>query len=122
MDLREIERLLIDNEENNAGKDWNSDALLPESWNDIHYEFSQPFTVPGLGVVTNVYSEGGGEGSGEHVEVVLRVEPPMTDYNESLVRYFRKTGYYSSYEGTVWDGAFEEVEPRKVTVTQYFAV
>ena len=112
MNLREIENLLLSgNRENDRPEDW-------DEWGEV----GEPVKIPGLGLVTVAHQEEGFDGGGDHVEVVLRVEPPMTDYNESLVRYFRKTGYYSSYEGTEWDGAFEEVEPRQVTVTQYFTV
>ncbi|AXK86569.1 hypothetical protein SAMN05421776_11717 [Nocardia farcinica] len=36
------------------------------------------------------------------------------------VRYFQKNGYYSSYDGTDWDGGFFEVRPaEQVIVTKH---
>ena len=61
-----------------------------------------------------VHEEGGGEGGGSHVEVVLKI----TEGNEA--RYFRKTGYYASFKGTDWDSdPPTEVFPKQATVTQY---
>lgn len=61
-----------------------------------------------------VYSEGGGEGEGEHVERVFAVQ----DGDEVLV-YFEIDGYYASYNGTEWDEHFTIVEPYQKTVTLY---
>lgn len=66
--------------------------------------------------MVEVYSEGGGEGGGEHVERVFKIS---NSTGESM--FFRITGYYASYAGTEWNGDFEEVEPREVLVTQYFS-
>ena len=83
------------------------------SWRDL----SDPIVVPGLGTVSAVDSFGGGEGSGEYTWFVLRITPE--DGEPFLVR---KEGYYASYDGTTWDGAFEFVEPREKTITFYEAV
>ncbi|QIN94157.1 hypothetical protein PP459_gp076 [Streptomyces phage Wakanda] len=55
-----------------------------------------------------------------------------TDYDEgrqlnALVftvgdRFFRKHGYYDSWEGGAWDGGLEEVRPREKMITVYEAV
>ena len=34
-------------------------------------------------------------------------------------RFFRKTGWYSSWDSGDWDGDMEEVEPVQVTITRY---
>lgn len=34
-------------------------------------------------------------------------------------QYFRKHGSHDSYEGSLWDGELEEVEPFKKTVVDY---
>lgn len=62
-----------------------------------------------------VHSEGGGEGEGDYVERVMAV-----NIDGEVVSYVRVTGYYESYNGTEWNGDWELVEPREVTVTQYF--
>jgi hypothetical protein len=78
-------------------------------------EGGDPIFVPGLGTVTTVESFGGGEGSGEYTWFVLSIEP-----EDGLDTFLvRKEGYYASYNGTEWDGAFEIVEPREKTITVY---
>jgi len=37
-------------------------------------------------------------------------------------RYFRKSGYYDSWEGGDWDGELEEVRPREKMITVYEAI
>ena len=34
-------------------------------------------------------------------------------------RYFKKTGYHQSHDGTYWDGAVTEVRPQEKTITVY---
>ena len=53
--------------------------------------------------------ESGGEGSGESVWTIIRVG----------VQFFKKTGYYASYDGTHWDGDVTEVKRKQRTVTFY---
>jgi len=71
------------------------------------------YAIPDLGAVTTVQSDGGGHGEGEATSVVIKVE------GESVTRYFKKTGYYSSYSGTEWDGEVRSVWPSTKTVTVY---
>lgn len=56
--------------------------------------------------VIYIDGEGGGEGSGESVWMVLKIGS----------QYFKKDGYYASYDGTHWDGDVTEVRRRQVTV------
>jgi len=85
---------------------YNEDAGEDEFWYEV--EYSSPLSV-GDHEFIYVTGEGGGEGGGEHVEIVFGVEDQL----------FRKTGFYSSYDGTSWDGSLEEVEPYEKMVTFY---
>lgn len=58
-----------------------------------------------------VLEEGGGEGEGEHVEHVWHFK----DHDV----YIQALGNYQSYNGTEWDGDFNEVRPKEVMVIQY---
>jgi hypothetical protein len=84
---------------------WNSDKGVRED------------KVPGETVdgihVTCVEDFGGGEGSGETRFVVFSFA------DATGTKYFRKDGFYASYDGTTWDGDFREVTPQERTVTFY---
>ena len=58
--------------------------------------------------------ETGGEGSQEDIYVVFSVADPT---RLGFKRYFRKTGYYASYDGSNWDGDFTEVFPKQKEIT-----
>lgn len=58
----------------------------------------------------------GGEGQGDYAAVIFSVKTPKG------TRLFRKEGFYSSYDGTDWDGNFAEVETFQKTVTDYRAI
>lgn len=73
-----------------------------------------PSVVPGLGVVTPLVVDGGGEGHGEHCELVFKLTG-----DDGTDQYFKKNGYYASFHGTDWDGSFYEVTPTEKTVTVY---
>lgn len=80
------------------------------SWDEFEYTKQAVISIEGTDVpVKFVEGETGGEGSGEYCYVILRVGE----------QYFRKEGYYSSYNGTDWDGDFDEVEPYQKTITDY---
>jgi hypothetical protein len=85
-------------------------------WHEYHWGHSDEFVVPGIdGTVAVVESEGGGEGSGEHMHIVFRVS--TTDGEEF---YFKIDGYYASFDGASWDGSeLYEVTPRQKTITVY---
>lgn len=53
----------------------------------------------------------GGEGQGEKLWVVVKIDG----------KFYRKSGYYSSYDGSEWDGPFREVSPVQKTITVYEA-
>lgn len=73
--------------------------------------------VPGVGRVRVIEAVGGGEGSGEEMYLIFSVVPEGGYAWKT--RFFRKDGYYASFDGSNWDGAFYEVEPTKHTVTIY---
>jgi hypothetical protein len=73
--------------------------------------------VPGLGKVRIVEEVGGGEGSGEEMYLIFSVLPEGGYAWQR--RYFQKNGYYASFDGANWDGAFVEVKPVKRTVTVF---
>lgn len=69
-----------------------------------------------------VKTVGGSEGGGEYVEVVVEVTQESCKREEEWnpqSRYFRKLGWYQSYNGTDFDGKFKEVFPKQKTITVY---
>jgi hypothetical protein len=82
-------------------------------WNQLEYG-NDPIDSP-YGVIEVVETEGG-EGQGDYACVVISV----LDSDNGL-RYFRKEGDYTSYDGFEWDGAFREVWPQQVTRTEYIS-
>jgi hypothetical protein len=87
-----------------------------EDWWNLSYQFD-PITLEGVGLVTWVASEGGGEGAGEHMEFTVKLRPEADWLPE---RYFTMEGYYSSYDGSEWDSeGFYESVPKEVTEVRY---
>lgn len=64
--------------------------------------------VPGLGKL-EYFEDYGGEGQGDDYWVVFKLGD----------QYFRKDGWYASYDGGELDGELYEVKPVEVKVTQY---
>ena len=73
-----------------------------------------------LGIqLSEVYSDGGGEGGGENVERVYS----LTDVDTGRVlNYVQLTGFYTSGYGTEWDDSISIVCPREVVEIRYFPV
>lgn len=69
--------------------------------------------IPWLGKA-EVVEDFGGEGEGDLRYVVFKV----TFFN-GTVKHYRQEGYYSSYDGTDWDGDFHEVTPKEVLRTEW---
>lgn len=90
--------------------DNDADSPWCETWHSFEYLKDDEGNIEGFGKAEFVESYGG-EGMGDERWIVFKVGDRM----------FRKNGYYSSWDGSSWDGELEEVEPREVTVTQYFA-
>lgn len=82
-------------------------------WNDIHYELdTEVSTYLGEDVYIYQVATGGGMDKGINGYTVIKV---VTDE----VQYFRKDGYYASYDGFEWDGDFYQVYPYEKTITVF---
>src|SRR6266404_8450601 len=93
------------------------EGLTMGVWSSARGEYDPPNNVvPGLGTVT-LEEHFGGEGQGDHAHLVFRVHC-LTDTEEWL-KYYQVDGYYSSYEGTDWDGDLYQVTPRQKTITVF---
>jgi hypothetical protein len=82
-------------------------------WSTFDYEVSQG-ELPDIGtfrVIENV----GGEGQGDHAHLVFQIDDP----EGNLLGYYRTDGYYSSFDGTEWDGTLYEVNKVERLVTFY---
>lgn len=82
------------------------------SWYDLKWELRhfQPWKVEGLEHPVLVVEDfGGGEGSGEEMWIIVSYDG----------RYFRKDGYYASFDGDNWDGPFVEVRRSQEIVTVF---
>lgn len=115
MYLQDIERAL----ENHPSPGESADNWY--YWQNLVWDRPNPpgaiptisITVPGLGEVSVVERVGGGEGEGDHMHIVFRVADSHVEH------FFKKSGYYSSWDSSDWDGAFVEVHPREKTITVY---
>jgi hypothetical protein len=65
------------------------------------------------GFDAKIVEDVGGEGQGDTRYVVFSLS------DGTNTRYFRKDGYYASYDGSTWDGEFREVTPIDRVVTFY---
>ena len=81
-------------------------------YGDLHYFASydkkKTLEVPGLPTLKPVEAYGG-EGEGDDYWVVFQCGD----------QYFRKDGWYASYDGGYLDGELYEVKPKQVTVTEF---
>jgi hypothetical protein len=103
LSVKEIENLLF-----NYQDDWYS-----EGWSYWDNENYGTVTLS-IGLDADLVAKGGPTGLDYEKWLVVRV----TDM-DGTERFFKKIGYYSSYEGTSWDGSFHEVFPQQKTVTVY---
>lgn len=87
---------------------WNSDTRaydpIPESEIELKY-------FDGFGYI-EVVDTFGGEGEGDQYWFVFKI----TDDNGE-VRYFRRDGWYASFNGGYYDGPTEEVVQQEKTIT-----
>ena len=90
-----------------------SGTVENEFFSDAQYYLREKGEVIGLGKVEVVVGFGG-EGQGDLRYVVLKVT-----FTDETVKYYRQEGYYSSYDGTDWDGDFTEVTPKEVLRTEW---
>ena len=89
---------------------YDADEAGWHSWEDdcgTYGDFKNGYSaeIPTLGVVERVDANEGGGGGGDNIWLVFKVTSAFS------TRYFKKTGYYASYEGSSWDGPFTEVHP-----------
>ena len=88
------------------------DSLDSDSaWSEIKYSRGDEKTVDGL--TAKVVAEYGGEGQGDDYWVVISLS------DGELTRYFRRDGWYASYDGGYLDGETYEVKPVEKLVTFY---
>lgn len=82
-------------------------------WDELSYMLDKKggVDVPGLGLVEKV-DDYGGEGQGDDLWFVIKVTFPVGDD-----KFYRKSGYWVSHDGSYWDGEFEEVTPKQKTIT-----
>lgn len=65
-------------------------------------------------IIRFVEQQGGGEGSGEYMHIVVSVVFP-----DLTLKHYMKTGYYASHGGSDWDGSFDECTPKAVTKIEW---
>lgn len=68
-----------------------------------------PFLLRGVPTEVSIAEQTGGMDEGSNASITFQIGS----------QYFRKDGYYASHYGYEWDGAFYEVKPKTVTVTQF---
>lgn len=105
-------------------EDWDEDGLSAATGKpEYHYNYGDNVAWDAIEEIFYVYSgdpivqeiagsrvtleqQVGGEGEGDEYFLVFKVDNP-----DGSVQYFRKDGYYTSYEGTGWDsGELHEVK------------
>lgn len=106
LSLTEVDRILSGDTDENG----------PDDGYDGWWSEYETRRINGLGDVTLVQRVGGNEGGGDTVSLVFRVQ--AIDGFQG-VRYFEKSGFYASYEGTEYDGPLIEVRPVQKTVTVF---
>ena len=78
--------------------------------NDLVHSFLSGDIETDANLLELVYQKGGGEGEGEHVEAVFKLDDT----------FYKATWSYYSHYGYSWDGLeFVEVVPREKLVTVY---
>lgn len=80
------------------------------AWQEVKYEGAE-HTLDGF--TAKRVAEYGGEGEGDQYWVVISLS------DGEVTRYFRKDGWYASYDGGELDGDTSEVRPAEKTVVVY---
>lgn len=86
--------------------------LIPttdESGYRTYEKIDVPFLLRGVPTEVSIAEQTGGMDEGSNASITFQIGS----------QYFRKDGYYASHYGYEWDGAFYEVRPKRVTVTQF---
>ena len=85
-------------------------VLKENAANSWDYEkIDVPFLLRGVPTEVSIAEQTGGMDEGSNASITFQIGS----------QYFRKDGYYASHYGYKWDGAFYEVKPKTVTVTQF---
>lgn len=82
-------------------------------WGSLFYNRRFPSRLDGY--IYDIATTFGGEGQGDVAYAVVSVSP----VDGTSTQYFRKDGFYSSYDGFTWDGDFYEVHQTARIVTFY---
>ncbi len=80
------------------------------TWDEFEYTPEEGIRIEGLGTVF-LEKQHGGEGEGDDYYIVLKIVDGET------VRFFKKPGWYASYDGGYLDGDLFEVKAVERTVT-----
>jgi hypothetical protein len=86
------------------------------SWEGLFYKLffgDKRYSLPSFGTLSGV-EEYGGEGQGEDYWFIFKVLGPQGN-----VRFFKRDGWYASYDGGYYDGPTFEVKPVEKLVTVY---
>lgn len=113
--VEQVEKLLVDAYNQEQGREvWDYDI---EYWYEIEelfgWDADKSFVVHGRTIAAESFDTGG-EGHAEDIYMVFR-----TVDVDGTVQYWRKEGYYASFDGDNWDGDFREVKPVERVVTFY---
>ncbi|MFE7717520.1 hypothetical protein ACFU44_00585 [Nocardia rhizosphaerihabitans] len=108
----EVEAALLAHEDGHPFSWWEWAEL--EGWDE-------PVTVPGLGKVRilDLMHEVGDGGEDRWMIVQVVHEPEEGQKYGGLTRLYQKNGFYASWDGSHWDGAFFEVRATSRTVRIY---
>ncbi|ANA86355.1 hypothetical protein BH762_gp012 [Gordonia phage OneUp] len=87
------------------GRNWSYRVYRPQGYTGLK--------IPGIGLATLERTHGG-EGEGDQYWFVFKI----TD-DDGNVRYFRREGWYASYDGGHYDGPTVEVRPAEKVITVY---
>lgn len=88
------------------------------AWEALHsLEVGDSLQIDRIGLVEKVHRVAGEYDAPEytqHIEMVLKI----TQYLPSgrVVKFFKKTGEYSSFDGNEWNGPFKETSEKPVTI------
>ena len=86
-------------------------AEFEDGWGELAYVENE--VVDGIdGLVSGVEKQGGAIGDREYSHVVVKIA-----FADGDIRFFKKVGCYTSYDGTTWDGPFTEVVQTQKVVT-----
>lgn len=89
-----------------GGTGWKSFWELETYNSDTNSWTYEPDSLEGIGTVEIAEVVGGSEGGGEEHWIVIKV----TDESGGI-RYFKRDGWYASYDGGYLDGPTTEVKP-----------